>query len=243
VGNITGNFLINLFLVNQKGLSIIDIGNLGTVSLIVNLPGSFLAAYALDRWDVRWLIFWMNITTAMTTAAVVWTPFCNAFEYNVALNLVGSLTGQAAQTLIAGVALRIAPPKMGASFLSVIATVQCTVGVAAQFLGGFIATIVNDPLSRYQISFVAGAVIIAFGCLFVPWLGDSARPPKEEPAAGASAPPAIELGPAGGGSSGGGGGSVKAVSSPNPLAAAVAAAAAAEAAGSINGSGAKGAQA
>ena len=168
VGNITGNFLINLFLVNQKGLNIIDIGHLGTVSLVVNLPGSFLAAYALDNWDVRWFMFWMNITTAVTTFALLWTPKNFAFGFNALLNVVGSFTGQAAQTLIAGVALRIAPPKIGASFLAVIGSVTSAVGLMGNAVSGFvIANIVadNQQLNRYQTSFIVGGVIIASGCL------------------------------------------------------------------------------
>ena len=46
VGNVAGNFLINIFLQNIKGLTQGDVANLGTVSFIVNLPGSILAAYA-----------------------------------------------------------------------------------------------------------------------------------------------------------------------------------------------------
>ena len=174
VGNITGNFLINLFLVNQKGLTIVDISHLGTVSLVVNFPGSVFAAYALDNWDCRWSIFWMNAITAGTTVALIWTPRNAAFWYNVGLNVIGSCTGQAAQTLISGVALRAAPPKLGASFMAVIGTVTALVGIVGNQLGGHISTLDDS----FTLSFITGTCVILSGCIVVPFLGDTAKVPK-----------------------------------------------------------------
>jgi len=212
VGNITGNALINAFLQIQKGLTFLEIGHLGTVSLVVNLPGSFLAGYALDNWDVRWFMFWMNFVTALTTLMVMWTPAPTdadpdaPFVYNALLNLVGSFTGQAAQTLIAGVALRVAPPSLGASFLAVIGAVTALVGILGNLMAGqVIANLRDQPLTNFQVSFLVGACVIASGCLVIPFLGAAAQPPPKKVA------PLLEgeVKPAKAGG----------VSSPNPLAA------------------------
>ena len=203
VGNVMGNFLINLYLVNQRGLDLVDIGHLGTVSLVVNFPGSLLAAYALDNWDVRGIMFWMNAITALTTLALLWIPDNFAFGYNALLNLIGSMTGQAAQTLIAGVALRIAPPKVGASFLAIIGTLLSGMGILANYISGFVvANIIqsHQQLNRYQTSFIIGGIVIGAGCLVIPLLGTAAMPPcmqeeeKEEAAAAKPNPLAVAEG-------------------------------------------------
>ena len=117
-------------------------------------------------------MFWMNIITAATTLAVVWTPPGQAFFYNAMLNLVGSMTGQAAQTLIAGVALKIAPRSMGASFLAVISTMVGFMNLLALEVSRVIATTENS----FNLSFITGAAIIASGCLAIPFLGKAALP-------------------------------------------------------------------
>jgi len=88
-------------------------------------------------------------------------------EYNVGLNLIGSFTGQCAQTAIAGVALRLAPVKLGASFMAIIGGITSVMGILGNVLGGQLATVNNN----YIISFIAGAIILFAGCLAVPFLG------------------------------------------------------------------------
>ena len=96
-----------------------------------------------------------------------------ARRYNVALNVVGSFSGQAAQTLIAGVALRVAPLKLGASFIAIIGTITSLFTVGGLEVARAFAALPDT----FTLCFWVGGGLFVAGCVAAYFLGDAARPP------------------------------------------------------------------
>ena len=172
-GQTIGNFALTQFLVDRKGLSLLEIGYLGTIFAVCAWPGSLLAGWALDRYDVRATTAAAQAINALLTGAVLWTPLVGAFAFNAGLNVVGGFATGYVASVTLGIALRAAPSKLGASFMAVIQGAMNAAGLLGNVAVGQIATLEN----KYLVAFVAGAAVLGAGALCVPFLGEAARPP------------------------------------------------------------------
>jgi len=218
-GSTVGNFPLVLFLVGRKRLTLLDNGALNTIFAVCAWPGSLLAAYLLDRVDMRTPTAGAQLLTAALTAAVLYTPSAQAFAYNAALNVAGGLATGFVTTATNAFVLRLAPPGMAATFVALI--------LGASNAGGMLGNVLVGQIAMrgdyFEIAFWAGAGILAAGVAVVPFVGAAAAPPARGAqggvvaVAGAGAGGGEAQGPAAAGAAAAVGAAEVAV--PNPLAA------------------------
>lgn len=181
-GQTVGNFPLVLFLVGKKGLTLFDNGVLNTVFAASAYPGSLTAAWLLDRTDVRLPTAVAQLTQAVLTAAVIWTPTDFAFAYNAAINVVGGFaTGFVIATTNAFV-LRLSPKEVSATFVALVTGASNAGGMFGNLLVGQIAQ--RDDY--FAIAFFTGAAILAAGAAVLPFVGAAALPPRHQKAGDAA---------------------------------------------------------